>query len=228
MKPIVIIPARGGSKGVPRKNIKKLNGKPLINYTIEAARAVFEDKHIIVSTDDKEIKKTVEGSGLQIPYLRPDFLASDTATTYDVLMHVIKFCEENNDFFDTLVLLQPTSPFRTATHIKEALKLYNSNLDMVVSVSLTKSNPYYVLFEEDDNGYLKKSKKGNYSRRQDVPKVYEYNGAVYIINIDALKKQNLSEFSKIIKYEMDEISSLDIDTELDWRMAELLINLNKV
>ncbi|WKK74526.2 acylneuraminate cytidylyltransferase family protein [Marivirga salinae] len=223
MKPLVIIPARGGSKGVPRKNIKELGGKPLIYYTIEAAREVFEDKHIIVSTDDEEIKAVVEKTGLKVPFTRPAILATDEAGTHEVLMHAIKFSEENGYHPDVLILLQPTSPFRTETHIKEALALYHDGLDMVVSVKETKSNPYYVLFEEDKNGYLRKSKEGDFTRRQDVPKVWEYNGSIYIISINSLKKNPLHSFKKIRKFVMNDFSSHDIDNQIDWLSAESII-----
>jgi N-acylneuraminate cytidylyltransferase len=226
MQPLVVIPARGGSKGVPRKNIKELNGKPLIYYTIEAAREVFDDKHIVVSTDDNEIKEVVERTGLKVPFIRPANLATDEASTQDVLMHAIKFSKMNNYYPDTLILLQPTSPFRTAKHIKEALKLYHDELDIVVSVKETKSNPYYVLFEEDENGFLKKSKEGDFTRRQDVPKVWEYNGAIYIINIASLQKKTINRFSRITKFVMDEVSSIDIDSMVDWIIAEKTIDEN--
>ncbi len=147
MKPLIIIPARGGSKGIPGKNIKKLGGKPLIEYTLEAARELFSDQQICVSTDSLEIKKVVENLGLAVPFLRPNELATDTASTYDVLLHALNFYEHRNYKPDAVILLQTTSPFRTSTHISEALKLYSNNYDMVVSVKKTKSNPYYVLFE---------------------------------------------------------------------------------
>ncbi len=223
MKPLVVIPAREGSKGIPGKNIKKLSGKPLINYTLDVAREVFQDKEICVSTDSKEIKAVVEKNGLFVPFLRPEELATDSASTYDVLLHALSFYENKNYFPDIVILLQITSPFRTAKHIKEAMALYKSNYDMLVSVKETKSNPYYVLFEENEEGWLRKSKKGNFTRRQDCPEVWEYNGAIYLINPNSLKKDTLTDFKKIVKYEMDEFSSHDIDTEFDWKMAEYLI-----
>lgn len=224
MKPLIVIPARGGSKGVPRKNIKVLGDKPLIQHTIDAAKGVFDDEFICVSTDDFEIKSVVEQLGLKVPFLRPNELASDTAGTYEVLLHAISYYESKGYFPDTLILLQPTSPFRTSAHIKEALKLYHESIDMVVSVKETKANPYYILFEEDSNGYLKKTKEANFTRRQDCPKVWEYNGAIYIINVKALKASAISQFTKVCKFEMDETSSHDIDTLLDWRIAEIIIN----
>ena len=225
MIPLIIIPARGGSKGVPGKNIKLLNQKPLIHYTIEAARKVFEDQYIYVSTDSTEVKSISEQTGLTVPFLRPEHLATDTANTRDVLLHALEqFTLINKQEPDVIILLQPTSPFRNESHIKEALAQYNSNLDMVVSVKETNANPYYVLFEEDSKGFLTKSKKGNFTRRQDCPKVWEYNGAIYLINPNSIQKYSIGDFNKVIKYEMDEWSSHDIDNVLDWKIAEALIN----
>lgn len=222
MKPLVVIPARGGSKGVPRKNIKLLGEKPLIQWTIDEARKVFSDEVICVSTDDKEIKEVVEKSGLKVPFLRPAELATDTAGTYEVLIHAIGFYEEKGYFPDVLLLLQPTSPFRTTEHIEEAMLLFSQDIEMLVSVKETKANPYYVLREEDENGFLVKSKEFSATRRQDVPKVWELNGAIYIIDVKTLKEKHLSSFKKVKKYVMDEISSYDIDTMLDWKLAEMI------
>jgi N-acylneuraminate cytidylyltransferase len=220
MKPLVIIPARGGSKGIPGKNIKILNGKPLIQYTIDAAREVFSDHQICVSTDSEDIKKVAEGLGLFVPFLRPVSLATDYASTYDVLLHALAYYEEKVYSPDVIILLQATSPFRTSKHIKGALESYSRTYDMVVSVTETKSNPYYVLFEEDKDGWLTKSKTGNFLRRQDCPKVWEYNGAIYVINPESLRERSHLEFRRIKKYVMDEQSSLDLDTPLDWKFAE--------
>lgn len=224
MKPLVLIPARGGSKGIPGKNIKLLGGKPLIQYTIEAARTLFQDETICVSTDDLKIRETVEQLGLVAPFLRPDELATDTAGSYEVMLHAIHFYESKGYNPDILVLLQPTSPFRTSKHIEEALKLFRFDIDMVVSVKETTSNPYYVLFEENSDGYLEKSKTASFARRQDCPKVWEINGAIYLINVESLKSKNLSEFKRIIKMPMDAAHSVDIDSPLDWDFAEFLIN----
>jgi N-acylneuraminate cytidylyltransferase len=228
MKPLIIIPARGGSKGVPRKNIKLLNGIPLIHYTIKAAQQIFDDSLICVSTEDEEIKQVAEQTNIIVPFLRPQELASDTSGSYEVLLHAIEHYANNGYEADTLILLQPTSPYRTSSQIEEALQLYTNEIDMVVSVKETKSNPYYILFEENESGFLRKSKESNFTRRQDCPKVWEYNGAIYIINVASLKKGTIGDFKKVIKYEMDEFSSHDIDTPLDWDFAEILIkNLNK-
>jgi len=218
---LTVIPARGGSKRLPGKNIKMLNGLPLINYTVKEAREVFEDKNIIVSTDDQAIKQTVEATGLKVPFTRPENLATDTTSSYEVLLHAVNFFENQGTKPKILVMLQPTSPFRKAKHIREALDLYeNSDVDMVVSVKETKSNPYFVLKEENNRGLLKDSKDATFTRSQDAPTVWEINGAVYVINVASLKEMPISAFKRVKKYVMDEISSLDIDDEVDWLLAE--------
>lgn len=222
---LIIIPARGGSKGIPRKNIKPLNGKPLIYYAIDMARAITADENICVSTDDVEIKSVVEAYGLQVPFLRPNELSTDTAGTYEVLIHALNFYEEQGKQYNTVLLLQTTSPFRTAEQVKEALQLFdNSNADMVVSVKECPANPYYNVYEEDMDGYLHVCKgDGNVFRRQDAPKVYEYNGAIYIMNADELKRTHMHKMPHRIKFVMDAKSSFDLDTMQDWKMAEMML-----
>lgn len=224
-KVLAVIPARGGSKGLPGKNKMKLHGKPLIQYTIEAAREVFKDDIICVSTDDDEIKKITEKTGLNVPFLRPVELAKDTSDTRSVLLHAYDFYKYEKSYkADIIVLLQPTSPFRKAQHIKEALELFHDEVDMVVSVKESDSNPYFVLYEENKDGYLEKSKKGDYSRKQDLPKVWELNGAIYLMNIKSLIENKMSDFKKIVKYEMRKEDSVDIDTAIDFEFASFLMS----
>lgn len=228
MKILVIIPARGGSKGIPHKNIKPLNGKPLIHYTIDEAREIVSDEDICVSTDDPEIIKCVEDYGLKVPFVRPEELATDTAGTYEVLLHALNFYEKQGRHYDVVLLLQNTSPFRKAEQIKEALKLYTPDVDMVVSVKECAANPYYCVFEENSEGYLHVCKgEGNIFRRQDAPKVYEYNGAIYIMNAEKLKTTHMHKMQKRVKYVMDDLSSFDLDTMWDWEMAERIAAQNK-
>ena len=224
---LVLIPARGGSKGIPRKNIKPLRGRPLIYYTLDAARSVATPENICVSTDSAEIIRIVKEYGLDVPFQRPDYLATDTASSYDVLRHAIDFYEKSGQHFERVVLLQPTSPFRTGEHIRKALELYQPGLDMVVSVKIARANPYYNLFEENKEGLLVRSKAGHCTRRQDCPVVYEYNGAIYIVNVQSLKSGPLDNFSKIKKYVMTEEDSLDIDTKFDWLVAETILSGRK-
>lgn len=223
---LVVIPARGGSKGVPGKNIKLLGGKPLIQHTIDAAKAVFSEAEIIVSTDSEEISQTVIDYGLKVPFIRPAELATDTAGTREVLLHAIEYMENKGMYNDALVLLQPTSPFRNAQHIKDALALYTNELDMVVSVKETKSNPYYVLKEENEFGFLENSKKGSFTSRQECPKVWELNGAIYIINVKSLKSTQIDKFTKIKKYVMGEYESIDIDSKYDFLLSEIVLIKN--
>ncbi|ARS36171.1 cytidylyltransferase domain-containing protein [Pontibacter actiniarum] len=222
MRTLFLIPARGGSKGLPGKNIKSLNGKPLILYTIEAAREVSDAADICVSTDDVEIKNVVEQYGLKVPFLRPSEIATDFATSEQVVEHALQVYEENGLVYDYIVLLQPTSPLRTGQHLKEALRLIDEGTEMIVSVKETDANPYYVLMEEDSEGVLYKSKTGLFHRRQDCPKVYELNGAIYIIEVKKFKEVGLAQLKKK-KYLMDKVSSIDIDDELDFTLAELVI-----
>lgn len=222
MKPLFLITARGGSKGIPGKNIKPFAGKPLLYYAIDTARELAPDEDICLSTDADEIIQAAEAYGLSVPFKRPDALATDQSGSYEVIRHAIDFYRQQNRPYDTLVLLQPTSPFRTAQHVREALALYTSDLDMVVSVTESANNPYYNLFEETADGYLKRSKESNFTRRQDCPEVYAYNGAVYVISLASLAQKPLSQFSKVKKYVMNANDSIDLDTPLDWAFAEFL------
>ena len=229
-KILCVIPARGGSKGIPYKNIKELNGKPLICYSIDVAREIFKDEDICVTTDDQQIIDVVEKYGLHIPFVRPSYLATDQATTQDVLKHALDFYEKKGLLYDAILLLQPTSPFRLKRHLEEAINMYTDNCDMVVSVKESSANPYYNLFEEDGFGHLHISKgKGNYTRRQDAPKVWEENGSIYVINSQSLKTLKISDFPRKIKYPMENIYSVDIDGSLDWAIAEELSkSINKI
>lgn len=223
MKPLIIIPARGGSKGIPGKNIKPLQGRPLIHYTIDVARGIANDKDICLTTDSPEIKTVAEAIGLKVPFLRPEALAQDGSGSREVLLHALDHYQADGKDYDVVILLQPTSPFREIEHVKEAISLFTSDLDMVVSVKETGSNPYYVLFEENEEGLLKKSKEGAFVTRQECPKVWEYNGAIYIINAESLRRSPLQKFERIKKYVMDDVSSVDIDTPLDWMTAEFIM-----
>jgi CMP-N,N'-diacetyllegionaminic acid synthase len=228
MKILYLIPARGGSKGIIGKNIKLLGNKPLIQYSIECARNLTDDTNICVSTDSAEIINEVEKMGLKVPFVRPNELATDVAGSDDVIRHALNFYESGGIFYDTVILLQPTSPFRVPWHVRKALELYNSELDMVVSVKESPANPYYSIYEEDSSGYISKSKPGSFYRRQDCPKVYELNGAIYIIKSDSIKKQKMSEFKKVRKFVMDGINSIDIDTKMDWDFCEFLLDKKAV
>ena len=225
MKILYLIPARAGSKGLPGKNIKFLGGKSLISYSINfAIKNIKDEDEICISTDDLNVIKIADNLGIDVPFLRPKKLSSDTATTYDVIMHALDYYEKAGKTFDCVLLLQPTSPFRNQEDFENLILTYNDDLDMVVSVKSSKENPYFTLFEEDELGLLNKSKSGNFQRRQDCPKVFAYNGSMYLIKVAALKSKTISEFKKIKKIVMPEERSIDIDTMADWIMAEFYLD----
>ena len=225
MKSLIVIPARGGSKGIPHKNIKPLNGKPLICYSIDVARQFTADENICVTTDDDEIIKVVEDYGLKVPFMRPDYLATDTCGSNEVIQHAYQFYEKQGRHYDAIVLLQPTSPFRKVEFLQEACALYDESIDMVTSVKLSSCNPYYDGFEEDAEGLLNISKgDGTIERRQDAPSVWQQNGSIYVINPKSLMEKGMAHFTRIRKYAMSELYSVDIDNPFDWKVAELVIN----
>lgn len=222
---LVVIPARGGSKGIPYKNIKPLAGKPLICYSIDVARQFTTDDNICVTTDDDKIIEVVENYGLKVPFKRPDYLATDICGSNEVIQHAWKFFAEKGKRYDAVLLLQPTSPFRKVEFLKEAVALYDDSIDMVTSVKPAACNPYYDGFEEDSDGLLYVSKgDGTIERRQDAPDVWQQNGSIYVINPVSLMEKGLSGFTRIRKYAMEEYYSVDIDNPFDWKVAELVIS----
>ena len=227
MSPLFIIPARGGSKGIPRKNIKKLCGRPLIAYAIDAAREVATDnRHIILSTDDDEIADVARSLGLEVNYRRPSNLATDTAGSREVILDAMDWADRVGINYDNVVLLQPTSPMRTAADITGALELYTPGIDMVVSVTPASCNPYYDCFETTaPDGYLHVAKgDGRYTRRQEAPKAWQYNGAVYVINPKSIRQMPLGAFPRRIPFIMPRERSIDLDTPTDWLIAETIMN----
>lgn len=221
---LFIIPARGGSKGIPRKNIKELCGRPLIHYSIEVARSIAPDSHVIVSTDDDEIHEVAELTGLNVDYRRPAALGGDNVGSREVILDAMDYADRKGIMYDKVVLLQPTSPMRTVEDVEGCINLYSPGVDMVVSVTPAACNPYYDCFETAEDGSLHVSKgDGLYTRRQDVPKAWQYNGAVYVINPDSIRKMGLGEFPVRIPYEMPRSRSADLDTPIDWKITEMLM-----
>lgn len=220
---LFIIPARGGSKGLLKKNIRLLKGKPLICFSIDIAREFTNDDNICISTDDSEIVDVVENYGLKVPFIRPKEIATDNANVNDVLLHALDHYAIKGKIYDTVVLLQPTSPLRRFNHVKEAIGLYKRNLDMVVSVRPSHSSA--IICNENKDGFLELTLSKNAYRRQDVQGYFEYNGAIYVINVESLKKLGIANFTKKKKYLMKAEDSIDIDTMLDWILCEAIIDL---
>ncbi|MGE5383874.1 MAG: acylneuraminate cytidylyltransferase family protein [Omnitrophica WOR_2 bacterium] len=222
MRTLFIIPARAGSKGIIKKNTRILAGKPLVVHTLLLSRMFSSDNSICVTTDDPEVVDAVAEQGYKVPFIRPADLSNDSASMRDVMLHALNHYNRFRDEYNKIVLLQPTSPFRQSEDIFRSLSLYKESLDMVVTVMETKANPYSVLYEENEEGFLAKSKTGNFTSRQETPKVWQLNGAVYVINAKSLQEKPISEFTKVKKVEMDQLHSIDLDTEIDWKFAELL------
>lgn len=223
---LFVITARGGSKGLPGKNIKDLCGKPLIAYSIDVARAFTDDENICVSTDSEEIKQVVEQYGLKVPFLRPDYLATDTATSDDVLIHAVNYYREQyGRTFKKLILLQPTSPLRTKEDVEGAIRLYRDDIDMVVSVM--KSHAPAVLCQDDEQGYVQLTYNKKALGRQQLPDMYEFNGAVYVMSVDALLEKKMAGFTKIVKYVMSKEHSIDIDDIYDFLQVESILKYSK-
>ena len=226
LNPLYIIPARGGSKGIPGKNIKNLCGRPLIAYAIDVARECASDeRNIILSTDSAKIADTGRSLGLEVGYMRPAELATDTGGSREVILDAMDWADRQGIVYDCVVLLQPTSPMRNADDVRGALALYSDDIDMVVSVTEAASNPYYNCFEIDpESGFLHVSKgDGRLTRRQDAPKAWEYNGAVYVINPQSVRRSGLGGFAARVPFVMPRERSIDLDSPLDWTVAELLM-----
>jgi len=228
MKVLAIIPARGGSKGLPRKNIKPLLGKPLIVYTIEAAKASKYINRIIVSTEDTKIAEISEKYGIEVIF-RPEELAKDDTPLVDVVIHVLEVLKKKEKYEpDIVILLQPTSPLRSSSDIDHALEIFlenkkSRNCLSLVSVTEVKPSVFWAL--KIEKGYLRPVFNLKYLNmiRQVFPKIYKPNGALYITTPEVIYKYKTFYTEKTIAYIMPPEKSIDIDTELDFLLAELLM-----
>jgi len=226
---IAIVPARGDSKTVPRKNIRLLNGKPLIYYTIKEAQASKYVPRVLVSTEDREIAEIAKGYGAEV-IPRPVELAQDDTPSLPVYQQVIKYLEETEDSSpDIVVLLQPTSPLRKAGDIDGAIeKFLHTNCDSIVSVCEVEHPLHWMYTLEGDR--LKPVIEGGETviRRQDAPRVYRLNGAIFVTRSDVIMKQNRLVGHNTGAYIMSMKRSVDMDTELDFRLTELLMKEGKI
>lgn len=220
---LALIPARGGSKRLPGKNIAILGNKPLIAWSIDAAKESQYVDHVIVSTDDEEIARVSRECGAHIPFLRPACLAEDTSTSNDVILHALN---ELTDQFDIVILLQPTSPLRTAMQIDSAIEvLEGEDVDGVVSVCECEHSPLWSnVLPEGGNmgGFIRPEVLGK--RSQDLPKFYRLNGAIYAYKCSSLIANGGIHYSDAVyAYKMPQESSVDIDTHHDFKIASSLI-----
>jgi CMP-N-acetylneuraminic acid synthetase len=222
-----IIPARGGSKGIPRKNIKQLCGKPLLAYTAESALAAKRLTHVILSTDDDEIAELGRGLGIDVPFMRPADLAEDSSPTVPVVLHAVKTLQSSGKCFDAICLLQPTSPLRRSEDIDNCIDiLEESGADSVVSVlPVPKTyNPKWVYWK-DVNGKLALSTgdKEPISRRQDLPLSFHRDGSVYVTRVNTLQASHSLYGNCVLGYEIPLEFSSNLDTQDDWQNLEMRI-----
>ncbi|WP_061218222.1 cytidylyltransferase domain-containing protein [Leptospira weilii] len=215
-----LIPARGGSKGIPRKNIKLIAGKPLIVWTIEAALKSKYLTSIVVSTDDFEIAEIAKQSGASVPFLRPSELATDYSSGIDPVLHAL----DNLPEFDYVMLLQPTSPLRTSTDIDDCIEFaMKRKTNSVVSVCETQENPFWMFCLDDSLKMTKLLNVEDVKRRQDSPKIFSLNGSIYLSEVSYFREKKKFITEDTLAYLMSKESSIDIDDMMDWKLAEILL-----
>ena len=220
MKTFALIPARGGSKGVPRKNVKLIAGKPLIVWTIEAALRSSLLDAVVVSTDDPEIAEVARRSGAQVPFMRPTELAQDQTPGVEPVLHAIDQLPQ----YHSVLLLQPTSPLRTTEDIDACLRMaIKHHAPSVVSVSEPDTHPYWTYRLVDGRTLERLVAATPVTRRQDLPAVVAINGALYFADANWLRRNGSLIGAETLAYVMARERSIDLDTPLDWKFAELLL-----
>lgn len=221
---LAMIPARGGSKGLPGKNIRNLAGKPLIAWSIEAALESRYLDMILVSTDSPEIAETARRFRAEVPFLRPAHLATDEARGLDAVFHAVRWLEEHGNAFDLVMVLQPTSPLRTTRNMDDATELFfRKNASAVVSVAPCDHHPWWMNRLPEDGNMGDFLRPEALSNRQDLPHYYRLNGAVYLADIPFLLKNGSFFSPRTFAYRMPAPDSVDIDTLLDFKLADLIL-----
>ena len=221
MSLFALIPARGGSKGIPRKNIRSFNGKPLIQWTIDQAKCIDSISKVVVSTDDEEIASISLSCGAHVPFIRPAEISTDYSTSYDVICHFFDHFPDVSD----LLFLQPTSPLKSLGDIKRLLEIfYNNKLDSIVSVSISQKSPA-LMYSITPESTLKPISTALFTspRRQDLDNVYFLNGAMYLAKRSFLLDNKGFLSPNTYPFVMPPERSIDIDTELDWFIAQSLM-----
>jgi N-acylneuraminate cytidylyltransferase len=226
MRILALIPARGGSRRVPGKNIRKLGNKPLINWTIESALNTPELSDIVVSTDNPQIAEIARSAGATVPWLRPLKLATDESKSVDVAIHALDWFEKENGEVDGILLLQPTSPFRTYKTIQKAIRLFeNHKGSSIIGVSPVQNHHLYTL--EKHGEYLVKYQQQMFlsKKSQDKSRIFAVNGAIYLVSPQELRSSNSFIGSCLLPVIVESpIEALDIDTEEDFKIAELFLS----
>lgn len=224
MRILALIPARGGSKRVPNKNIRELGGKPLINWSIEAVQGIPEIVDILVSTDSPAIADVARAAGALVPWLRPAELSTDTATSIDVCFHALDWYEREKGPVDGLLLLQPTSPFRSRNTIENGIALFrNTGGRTVIGFAPAESHPLWCFHIRNNEIQPFMDWSGVALRSQDLPPAWVISGSFYLADPAILRSQGSYLVKDVVPLPVsDKIESLDIDTELDWALAEVM------
>ena len=224
---LAIIPARGRSKGVPKKNIRTLGGKPLIHWTIEAAMKADRISRVILSTDDEEIAELCRPTGIEIPFMRPEELAQDNSLAIDNYLYTIERLRNDSQYEDDeFTVLLPTVPFRTSKDIDDAIKIfYENNSDSVISCNKL-SKPIDWMFSIDEKGIIKPQVKKKLKNRQESKMTFVPNGGIYVFKYSLLKEKYSYYLDKTHAYIMPDERSLDIDTKNDFKIADFLMSEN--
>ena len=219
-----VIPARAGSRGIPGKNIRELNGKPLIAYSIEEGKKSGSIDRLIVSTDGEEIADIASGYGVDV-LMRPAELSGDDAPMLPVLKHALEALEGQGFFYDVVACLQPTSPLRKARHVDNAIELFfERSCKTIVSVCPVSESPYWMVEIEDGRGRPFIKGGWEHASRQQLPELFRLNGAIFVYN-RAIVEASTTLPDNVCVYEMSEPDSVDIDSELDWKVAEALMEV---
>jgi CMP-N-acetylneuraminic acid synthetase len=227
MRILGLIPARGGSKGIPRKNIKLLCGKPLLQYTAEAALGAAGLSRVVLSTEDEEIAQVGRNCGLDVPFIRPPDLAQDKTPTLPVVQHALRWLADHGDIFEAVCLLQPTNPLRTPDVIDNCIELFISKkADTVVTVLPVphEYNPHWVYFQDDGGQlHLATGEKDPIPSRQSLPPAFHREGSVYLTKADIVLERNSLYGDRLIGYPLSYEESVNIDTAEDWARAEAIL-----
>lgn len=229
MKNLCLIPARGGSKGVPGKNIRPLNGKLLIHYTFDAAIGADLINRIVLSTDSVSIARSAAGTPVEVPFIRPAHLAQDNSPTVDVIKHALEYFDNQGEYFDNICLLQATCPFRSPGFVNRCIRQFiSSGADCLVSVKQVphEFNPHWV-FESDTEGFLTiaTGDKTIVPSRQLLPKAFARDGSVYVFKADNIRNKHTIYGKSITYLESDHLWHVNIDTSEDWNRAEMIANM---
>ncbi|KTC91645.1 acylneuraminate cytidylyltransferase family protein [Fluoribacter dumoffii] len=218
--------ARGGSKGLPRKNIKLLAGKPLIEYSIDVARQTPAITHIFVSTDDAEIAAVANQAGATVIH-RPKELATDTCPEWLAWRHAVDYVTAHYGAFDLFISLPPTSPLRAVQDVEGAVNLFNtSQADVCISVTPANRNPFFNMVKKTPQGYLELVNHSgtNYSRRQEVPQIFDVTTVVYVTRPEFIRSKSTLFEGEVIGIEVPKVRAIDIDDIYDFMLAEAIIN----